>query len=77
MEQSCLSHNSPDPTSQANILSFFIGARDDPDFAQRLAEINRVYQDEIASLLQAAIDQGELKSVTDAPQLAHLLFDSA
>ncbi|MCA9858767.1 MAG: TetR/AcrR family transcriptional regulator [Thermomicrobiales bacterium] len=63
-----------DPTSQANILSFFIGARDDPEFAQRLAEINQVYEAEISSLLQAAIDQGELHPATDPAKLAHLLF---
>ncbi len=62
-----------DPSSQANILSFFIGAREDPEVGARLAEINRVYLDEISALLQQAIDTGELRP-TDPKTLAHLLF---
>jgi AcrR family transcriptional regulator len=62
-----------DPNSQANILSFFIGAREDPEFSERLAEINQVYLDEIGGLLQSAIDAGELRP-TDPKVLAHLLF---
>ena len=62
-----------DPNNQANILSFFIGAREDPEFSKRLAEINQVYLDEIAYLLQSAIDAGELQP-TDPQLLAHLLF---
>lgn len=62
-----------DPNSQANILSFFIGAREDPEVGKRLAEINRVYLDEISGLLQEAIDAGELRP-TDPESLAHLLF---
>jgi AcrR family transcriptional regulator len=64
-----------DPNSQANILSFFIGARQDPQFSERLAEINTVYLDEISGLLQSAIDAGELRP-TDPQQLAHVLFAS-
>jgi AcrR family transcriptional regulator len=64
-----------DPNSQANILSFFIGAREDPEFSQRLAEINHVYLAEISGLLQSAIDAGELRP-TDSQLLAHLLFAS-
>lgn len=64
-----------DPNSQANILSFFIGAREDPEYSERLAEINRVYLDEISGLLQSAMDAGELRS-TDPNMLAHLLFAS-
>lgn len=63
-----------DPTSQANILSFFIGARDDPEFSERLAEINQVYESEIGGLLQSAIDEGELRESTDAAVLSHILF---
>lgn len=62
-----------DPNNQANILSFFIGAREDPEFSKRLAEINQVYLDEIGKLLQRAIDAGELRP-TDPHRLAHLLF---
>lgn len=62
-----------DPNSQANILSFFIGAREDPEFSKRLVEINKVYLNEISTLLQRAIDAGELRS-TDPRALAHLLF---
>jgi AcrR family transcriptional regulator len=64
-----------DPNSQANILSFFIGAREDPEFSKRLAEINQVYLDEIGALLQSAMEAGELRPV-DAAMLAHLLFAS-
>jgi AcrR family transcriptional regulator len=63
-----------DPTSQANILSFFIGAREDPEFSERLAEINQVYEAEIAGLLQSAIEVGELRAGTDAVTLSHILF---
>lgn len=63
-----------DPTSQANILSFFIGARDDPEFSERLSEINQVYETEIAGLLQSAIDEGELRADTDPMVLSHILF---
>ncbi len=62
-----------DPNSQANILSFFIGAREDPEFSERLAEINQVYLDEIGALLQSAMDAGELRPA-DPSRLAHLLF---
>jgi AcrR family transcriptional regulator len=64
-----------DPNSQANILSFFIGAREDPEFSKRLAQINTVYLDEIGGLLQSAIDAGELRPV-DVDMLAHVLFAS-
>lgn len=63
-----------DPTSQANILSFFIGARQDPEFRERLAVINQVYEDEIAGLLQSAVDAGELRRSTDPVKLSHILF---
>jgi hypothetical protein len=56
-------------------LSFFIGARQDPQFSERLAEINTVYLDEISGLLQSAIDAGELRP-TDPQRLAHVLFAS-
>jgi TetR/AcrR family macrolide resistance operon transcriptional repressor len=62
-----------DPTSQANILSFFIGARDDPEFRERLATINQVYEDEIATFLACAIEKGELREA-DPRELSHTLI---
>jgi hypothetical protein len=51
-----------DPASQANILSFFIGAGESPELRALLERQLQVYEEEVTRLLTEATVAGELKS---------------
>jgi AcrR family transcriptional regulator len=62
-----------DPSGQANVLSFFIGTRDDPEFRELLGKLDAVYHREVAGLLAEAQQQGEIREGNTA-ELAHVLI---
>ena len=62
-----------DPAGQANILAFFVGARDDPEFRALLARLMSVYEAEVAALLAEAREAGELVAA-DPAEVGHLLI---
>jgi AcrR family transcriptional regulator len=62
-----------DPVGQANILAFFVGARDDPEFRALLARLNRIYDEEVTCLLVEAQQAGEI-GTGDPAEIAHVLI---
>ena len=62
-----------DPEGQGNILAFFVGARDDPQFHAVLAQLQAVYEAEVARLIAEAQAAGEVVEV-DPAELGHTLI---
>jgi AcrR family transcriptional regulator len=66
-------HEVADPAGHGNILAFFVGARDDPDYRTLLAHLMTVYQQEVTHLLTEAHHTHEL-TPCDPATLAHTLI---
>jgi AcrR family transcriptional regulator len=66
-------HEVADPVGHGNILAFFVGARDDPDYRALLAQLMSVYQAEVARLVAEAQQAGEL-AAGDPAVIAHVLI---
>jgi AcrR family transcriptional regulator len=62
-----------DAPGQANILSFFLGAREDPLFREQLARLHELYAREVARFVREAQEAGEL-SKGSPEEIAHLLI---
>lgn len=62
-----------DPVGQGNIVAFFVGSRDDPEFRPLLARLMEIYHAEVTGLLIAAGDAGDL-ALPDPAALAHTLI---
>jgi AcrR family transcriptional regulator len=62
-----------DPVGHGNILGFFVGARDDPEFRALLAQLMSVYQTEVARLVAEAQQAGEIGD-GDPAAIAHVLI---
>ena len=62
-----------DPEGQGNILVFFVGARDDPQFHAALARLQAVYETEVARLISEAQTAREVTAV-DPSELGHTLI---
>jgi AcrR family transcriptional regulator len=62
-----------EPVGQANILAFFVGARDDPEFRALLARLNRIYAEEVTRLLVEAQQAGEI-GAGDPTEISHVLI---
>lgn len=59
----------------ARELAFVLAGSGDPIYAERFAALNRMQMQVIAGLLQAAIDEGELKPI-DTALVARILYDT-
>jgi AcrR family transcriptional regulator len=66
-------HEVADPVGHGNILAFFVGARDDPEFRLLLARLMAVYREEVTKLVTEAQQAGEIGN-GDASAIAHVLI---
>jgi TetR/AcrR family macrolide resistance operon transcriptional repressor len=65
---------SVDHRAQANILAFMLTLSSEPELAARFAALNGLGRDGIETLLQAAMDDGELRSINPRA-MAQVLYD--